>query len=88
MRKQKTITIENALGLARETGAAGRHLDAPGVATRQLRGLMTRRHAAAGTTQKTPSVAIVVPESTGEVTISEKGHIATTLEPVISRRLV
>ena len=68
--------------------AAGRHLDAPSAVTRQLRGLGARHRAAAGMTRKTSSVAVVVSESTGKVTVFEKGRIVATLEPVISRRLV
>jgi len=68
--------------------AAGRHLDAPSVVTKQLRGLGSRHRAAAGITRRTEAVAVVVSESTGRVTIFEKGRIVATLEPVISRRLV
>jgi hypothetical protein len=68
--------------------AAGRHLDARGVLTKQLRGLGSRHRAAAGITRMTEAVAVVVSESTGRITVFEKGHIVTTLEPVISRRLV
>ena len=68
--------------------AAGRHLDAPSVVTKQLRGLGARHRAAAGMTRKTSAIAVVVSESTGKVTIFEKGRIVATLEPTISRRLV
>jgi DNA integrity scanning protein DisA with diadenylate cyclase activity len=68
--------------------AAGRHLDASSVVTKQLGGLGARHRAAAGMTRKTGSVAVVVSESTGKVTIFEKGRIVATLEPTISRRLV
>ncbi len=68
--------------------AAGRHLDAAGVVTRQLRGLGSRHRAAAGMTRKTEAVAVVVSESTGRVTIFENGRIISSLEPVISRRIV
>lgn len=68
--------------------AAGRHLDAQSVVTKQLRGLGARHRAAAGITRRTLSVAVVVSESTGKVTVFEKGRIVATLEPVISRRLV
>ncbi len=68
--------------------AAGRHLDASGPLTKQLRGLGARHRAAAGITRKTESIAIVVSESTGKVTIFEKGRTIAALEPVISRRLV
>ncbi len=71
-----------------EVEAAGRHLDAAGALTKQLRGLGSRHRAAAGITRKTSAVAVVVSESTGRVTIFERGHIVSTLEPVISRRLV
>jgi DNA integrity scanning protein DisA with diadenylate cyclase activity len=67
--------------------AAGRHLDARGVLTKQLRGLGSRHRAAAGMTRMTDAVAVVVSESTGRVTVFEKGHIVSTLEPVISQRL-
>jgi len=68
--------------------AAGRHLDAAGVFTRQLRGLGSRHRAAAGMTRKTEAVAVVVSESTGRVTIFDHGRIISSLEPVISRRIV
>lgn len=68
--------------------AAGRHLDATIVVTKQLRGLGSRHRAAAGITRKTESVAVVVSESTGRITIFDHGRIVSTLEPVISRRLV
>jgi len=73
-----------------ETGivvAAGRHLDARSVMTRQLKGLGSRHRAAAGISRMTGAVSVVVSESTGRVTIFEKGHIVSTLEPVISNRL-
>lgn len=68
--------------------AAGRHLDTRGVMTKQLRGLGSRHRAAAGITRATEAIAVVVSESTGRVTIIEKGRIVSSLEPVISRRLV
>ncbi len=68
--------------------AAGRHLDTKGALTKQLRGLGSRHRSAAGITRLTKSVAIVVSESTGRVTIFEEGRIVSTLEPVISTRLV
>lgn len=68
--------------------AAGRHLEGTGVVTKKLRGLGSRHRAAAGITKKTDAVAIVVSESTGKVTIFDKGTIISTLEPLISRRLV
>jgi len=67
--------------------AAGRHLDARSVMTRQLRGLGSRHRAAAGISRMTGAISVVVSESTGRVTIFEKGHIISTLEPVISNRL-
>jgi hypothetical protein len=68
--------------------AAGRHLDARGILTKQLRGLGSRHRTAAGITRMTNAVAVVVSESTGRVTIFEKGRIISTLDPVISSRLV
>lgn len=68
--------------------AAGRHLNAAGVLTKELRGLGSRHRAASGITRKTEAVAIVVSESTGRVTIFNKGRILAALEPVISQRLV
>lgn len=68
--------------------AAGRHLDAKSIVTKQLRGLGSRHRAAAGITKMTEAVSIVVSESSGRVTIFSKGRIISTLEPVISRRLV
>jgi DNA integrity scanning protein DisA with diadenylate cyclase activity len=74
-----------------ETGvveAAGRHLDARSIMTKQMSGLGSRHRAAAGITRMSEAVAVVVSESTGRVTIFEKGRIVSSLEPVISRRLV
>jgi len=68
--------------------AAGRHLDARSIVTEQLKGLGSRHRAAAGITRMTGAVAVVVSESTGKVTIFEKGRIVTFLEPVIIKRLV
>lgn len=67
--------------------AAGRHLDSVGAVSKKLRGLGSRHRAAAGITRRTRAVAIVVSESTGRVTVFAGGHIATALEPLISRRL-
>ncbi len=63
--------------------AAGRHLDAGGVSARKFHGLGARHRAAMGITRKTRAVAIVVSESTGRVTIFERGHIISSLEPLI-----
>jgi len=68
--------------------AAGRHLDTARITTKHLRGLGARHRAAAGISYKTEAVSVVVSESTGRITIFEKGRIVATLEPVISRRLV
>lgn len=67
--------------------AAGRHLNAVSPVTRQLRGLGSRHRAGAGITRSSQSVAVVVSESTGRVTIFERGKIIATLEPVIGTRL-
>jgi hypothetical protein len=68
--------------------AAGRHLDAGGVVSKRLRGLGARHRAAAGITKKTDAVAVVVSESTGKVTVFEKGSVIAELVPLISRRVV
>ncbi len=67
--------------------AAGRFLEASGVVTKKLRGLGARHRSAAGITRKTEAVAIVVSESTGKVTVFQRGKVVATLEPVISRRM-
>lgn len=67
--------------------AAGRHINASSPITKQLRGLGSRHRAGAGITRKIDSVAVVVSESTGRVTIFERGKIIATLEPVIGTRL-
>jgi len=67
--------------------AAGRFIEASGVVTKKLRGLGARHRSAAGITRKTDAVAIVVSESTGKVTLFQKGRIIAALEPVISRRM-
>lgn len=68
--------------------AAGRHLEARSIVTKQLKGLGSRHRAAAGITRITNAVAVVVSESSGRVTIFEKGRVVSSLEPVISTRLV
>lgn len=68
--------------------AAGRHLDSAGAVSKKLRGLGSRHRAAAGITRRTESVAIVVSESTGRVTVFHSGHIVAALEPLMSRRLI
>jgi len=68
--------------------AAGRHLDSVGAVSKKLRGLGSRHRAAAGITRRTEAVAIVVSESTGKVTVFDKGHIVAALEPLIGRRPV
>ena len=68
--------------------AAGRHLDARASITHQIKGLGSRHRSCAAITRQTKAVAIVVSESTGKLTIFERGRILSTLEPVIGRRLV
>jgi diadenylate cyclase len=68
--------------------AAGRHLDARSIMTKELRGFGSRHRAAAGITRMTKAIGIVVSESDGRVTVFEKGNFISFLEPVISRRLV
>lgn len=102
-RKERLITlpevVESVKELAKLDGAviiasdgvveaAGRILDAGSVVTKKLRGLGSRHRAAAGITKKSRAVAIVVSESTGKLTLFEKGRVVATLEPLISRRLV
>ena len=71
-----------------EVLAAGRHLEARAIVTKQLKGLGSRHRAAAGITRMTSAVAVVVSESSGKVTIFEKGRVISSLEPLISTRLV
>lgn len=82
--------IDGAIIISEEgvVEAAGRHLDSVGVMSRKFGGLGARHRAAAGVTQKTAAVAVVVSESTGKVTVFKKGRIIAALEPVISRRIV
>lgn len=68
--------------------AAGRHLDAASTVIRQLKGFGSRHRAAAAMTLQTEAIAIVVSESTGKVTVFDKGVVITVLEPFISRRVV
>ncbi|KAF0183706.1 MAG: hypothetical protein FD164_679 [Nitrospirae bacterium] len=68
--------------------AAGRHLEASPVTEKKFGGLGARHRSAAGITRKTNAVAIVVSESTGRVTLFQRGRILATLEPQISRRMV
>lgn len=102
-RKERMITlpevVESVKELAKLDGAiiissggvveaAGRMLDARSVISKKLRGLGARHRSAAGITKITDSIAIVVSESTGRVTICEGGRIIATLEPLISKRMV
>jgi diadenylate cyclase len=102
-RKERMITsaevVESVKELAKIDGAtvisedgvveaAGRHLDAGGIVNKKLRGLGARHRAAAGITKKTDAVAVVVSESTGKVTVFEKGNVIAELVPLISRRVV
>jgi diadenylate cyclase len=68
--------------------AAGRFLEGAGLVTKKLRGLGARHRSAAGITRRTVAIAVVVSESTGKVTVFEKGKVIATLEPIISRRMV
>lgn len=68
--------------------AAGRHLEAAPVAEKKFGGLGARHRSAAGITRKTDAVAVVVSESTGRLTLFQRGRILATLEPLISRRMV
>ncbi len=83
-------TLDGAFVIAEDgtVMAAGRHLDARSILTKQLQGMGSRHRTAAGITRMTNAVAVVVSESTGRVTIFEKGRIISTLDPVISSRLV
>jgi hypothetical protein len=67
--------------------AAGRHLDARSDLSEQNKGFGSRHRAASGITAMSGAVSVVVSESTGRVTLFEKGRIVASLEPVISRRL-
>jgi DNA integrity scanning protein DisA with diadenylate cyclase activity len=66
--------------------AAGRYLDSASISSRRLGGLGARHRAAAGITIGTQAVSVVVSESTGMVTVFEKGRIVSTIVPMISRR--
>ena len=68
--------------------AAGRHLDAVTSVTRQLKGLGSRHRAAASITMYSEAIAVVVSESTGNVTVFDEGKIVAALDPVISTRVV
>lgn len=68
--------------------AAGRFLEGAGLVTTKLRGLGARHRSAAGITRRTDAIAVVVSESTGKVTVFEKGKVIVALEPIISRRMV
>jgi hypothetical protein len=87
---KELATLDGAIIISEDgiVEAAGRHIDAVSVVTKQLKGLGSRHRVAAGITRRTDAVAVVVSESTGRVTIFDKGRIVSTLEPVISRRLV
>jgi len=102
-RKERLITltevVESIKELAKLDGAtiisedgvveaSGRFLEGAGLVTKKLRGLGARHRSAAGITRKTMAVAVVVSESTGKVTLFERGKIIATLEPLISRRMV
>jgi len=60
--------------------AAGRHLDASGEAIEIPQGLGSRHRAAAGITNVTRAIAVVISESTGEVRLFSKGKIFMEIE--------
>jgi DNA integrity scanning protein DisA with diadenylate cyclase activity len=60
--------------------AAGRHLDASGEAIEIPQGLGSRHRAAAGITNVTGAIAVVVSESTGGVRLFSKGKIFMEIE--------
>lgn len=60
--------------------AAGRHLDASGEAVEIPQGLGSRHRAAAGITNVTKAIAVVISESTGEVRFFSKGKMFMEIE--------
>ena len=60
--------------------AAGRHLDASGETIEIPQGLGSRHRAAAGITNVTGAIAVVISESTGEVRLFSKGKIFMEIE--------
>lgn len=60
--------------------AAGRHLDASGETTEIPQGLGSRHRAAAGITNVTGAIAVVISESTGEVRLFSRGKIFMEIE--------
>ncbi len=60
--------------------AAGRHLDASGEAIEIPQGLGSRHRAAAGITNVTGAIAVVISESTGEVRLFSRGKIFMEIE--------
>ena len=68
--------------------AAGRHLEAATVVTKQLKGFGSRHRAAASITRTCGAIAVVVSESTGRVTVFDEGEIIAVLDPVIGTRVV
>ncbi|MBN1501064.1 MAG: diadenylate cyclase [Spirochaetes bacterium] len=67
--------------------SGGRHLESQSQDKVQEKGMGSRHRSASAMTVSTGAVAVVVSESTGRVTVFEKGRLLATLEPVISRRL-
>jgi DNA integrity scanning protein DisA with diadenylate cyclase activity len=60
--------------------AAGRHLDASGETIEIPQGLGSRHRAAAGITNVTGAIAVVISESTGEVRLFSRGKIFMEIE--------
>ncbi len=60
--------------------AAGRHLDASGETIEIPKGLGSRHRAAAGITNVTRAIAVVISESTGEVRLFSRGKIFMEIE--------
>lgn len=60
--------------------AAGRHLDASGEAIEIPQGLGSRHRAAAGITNVTGAIAVVISESTGEVRLFSRGKMFMEIE--------
>lgn len=96
---ERPMVVESLKELARLDGAiiishdgiaeaAGRHLDARSTSLAHYPGLGARHRAAAGISDATGAVALVVSESTGRLSVFQGGRSIATLEPLIGRRVV
>ena len=92
------VVVENVREIAQLDGAfiigkkgqvvaSCRHLETSSPTVKDLRGLGSRHHAAAGITRESLAIAVAVSESDGQVRVFRGGGLVATFEPVIRRKM-